>query len=64
MIQPEDDHLVMYRFSPDLCYLCKIPIDGNGLVGKQAVMQVLNEKCLDGHSFIELQNEIFVDVIY
>jgi hypothetical protein len=64
MIQPEDDHLVMYRFSPDLCYLCKIPCDEPDLVGKNAVLQVLNEKCLDGRSFIELQHEIFVDVIY
>jgi hypothetical protein len=64
MIQPEDGHLVMYRFSPDLCYLSKIPNDSPGLVGKNAVVQILNEKCLDGRSFIELQNEIFVDVIY
>jgi hypothetical protein len=34
MIQPVDDHLVMYRFSPDLCYLCKIPCDEPDLVGK------------------------------
>ena len=64
MIQPVDNNLVMYRFSPDLCYLSKIPCDSPGLVGKNAVMQILNEKCLDGRSFIELQNEIFVDVIY
>jgi hypothetical protein len=64
MIQPVDDHLVMYRFSPDLCYLSKIPCDSPDLVGKNAVLQVLNEKCLEGRSFIELQHEIFVDVIY
>lgn len=64
VIQPVDDYLVLYRFSPDLCNLCKISINGNKLVGENAVMQILNEKCLNGHSFIELQHEIYIDAIH
>lgn len=64
VIQPSDGDLILYRVTPDLCDLCKTPVSGNGQIGESAVMQILNEKCLDGFSFIELQHEIHVDVIY
>lgn len=63
VIQPANDHLVLYRFSPSICDICKVSLEGNDLVGENAVMQILNEKCLGGHSFLELQHEIHVDVV-
>jgi hypothetical protein len=63
MIQPVDDHIILYRSSPDLCDLCKITLSGSNLVGEDIVRKLLNEKCFNGKSFMELQNEITITVI-
>lgn len=79
VIQPEsqtDDEwsLVLYQFEPEVDYLCRISIPpDSGLkneevirwpVGEKRIKQILNERCFDGKSFLDLVDNIHVDNIF
>lgn len=44
--------------------LCRYEIPMNGNIPKEAIDAVLSEKCFSGKSFIEIEQEITVAVIY
>ena len=66
--------LVMYQFKPHLVWLCRIPISPDHSidkapfirwpVGVSMVEQLLNERCLNGKSFMDRLLEIHVDEVF
>ena len=78
IIQPECseeyDDLVMYQSEPEFVYLSRVPIQQkekkielNGIrhsVGIETVEQLLNQKCLEGKSFLDLIKQIHVEEIF
>ncbi len=63
IIQTEADEanqndLVMYQFKPTVEYLCRIPNS------ESAIVTVLNIKCFNGSSFMDLRESIHVDEIF
>lgn len=56
--EDEQNDLVMYRSKPEVEYLCRVP-NGEGAVAK-----VLNSKCFNGCSFVDLLDSIRVNEIF
>lgn len=63
-IQVYHHELVFYKVSKELnavCDLCALPLGERSAVGVDLARQMLNEKVLDGKSFIERWNELTYD---
>lgn len=68
------DDIVLYQFEPEIKYLCRISVTESFVdyqenrnyfeMYKPFVEKLLNEKCLNGKSFIELKSKIHVDEIF
>lgn len=68
VLQPENREsgrfLVIWIFSPETRYLCSYPIPKRGDIPPDVIDRVLNEKCFDGKSFMEIKDGVTVDYIY
>ncbi len=69
VLQPEvnDDktYLVIWDCTPDAAKCiakCEITVDGD--IPQEIIDAVLSEKCFDGKSFLEIENDIIVTVIF
>ena len=54
----EQNDLVMYQYKPVVKYLCRVPN------GESAITTVLNSKCFNGCSFLDLLESIHVNKIF
>lgn len=54
----EQNDLVMYQCKPAVEYLCRVPN------GESAIATVLNSKCFNGCSFMDLLESIHVNEIF
>ncbi|WP_294521516.1 hypothetical protein [uncultured Anaerovibrio sp.] len=68
IIQPEfSDHknwLVIWDISDKPKCICRHEISKDGDIPKEAIDKVLSEKCFDGKSFLEIEKEIDVTIVY
>lgn len=69
VLQPEvnDDkyYLVIWDCTPDAAKcIAKQEIGGSGDIPQSVINAVLSEKCFEGKSFIEIEEDITVTVIY
>ncbi len=71
ILQPEGTDFVLYQNQPTLIYLCRVPLvqndthnNANCGMWKDAVEAIINEKCFDGKSFMDLLKNIHVDEIF
>ena len=69
VLQPEADegktYLVIWDCTPDAARcIAKREIPMNGDIPQSAIDAVLSEKCFDGKSFMEVEKDITVTVIY
>lgn len=69
VLQPEvnDDktYLVIWDCTPDAAKcIAKHEVDNEGDIPETVINAVLSEKCFDGKSFLEIENDITVTDIY
>ena len=69
VLQPEvnDDktYLVIWDCTPNATKcIAKYEIDVEGDIPQEVIVAVLSEKCFDGKSFLEIENDVTVTVIY
>lgn len=68
IIQPESsdnkDWLVIWEISDEPKCICRHEISKDGDIPKDAIDKVLSEKCFDGKSFLEIEKEIDVTIVY
>ena len=69
VLQPEvnDDktYLVIWHCTPDAAKcIAKHEIEADGDIPQSVIDAVLSEKCFNGKSFLEIEQEITVTVIY
>ena len=69
VLQPEvnegNAYLVIWDCTPDAAKcIAKCEITMNGDIPQDAIVAVLSEKCFDGKSFFEIQQDITVTVIH
>ncbi len=68
VLQPEKNtngiFLVIWIISPESKCICSYPIPEDQEIPPEIVENVLNEKCFNGKSFMEIERQITVEVIY
>ncbi len=68
VLQPEISdgyaYLVIWDCSPDGKCLCRYPIPKEGEIPIGCLDAVLNCRCFDGRSFMEIEADVTVDVIF
>lgn len=68
IIQPEfsnnKDWLVIWSISDNPKCICRYEIPPKGDIPKEIINKILSEKCFAGKSFLEIEQEIKVSVIY
>lgn len=72
VLQPEADlndkektYLVIWELIPgkEKC-ISKFPIPQEGNIPKERIDAIMNDKCFGGKSFMEIEKDVRVDVIY
>lgn len=59
------DYLVIWDCTPNFAKcICKHEIDNLGDIPKDVIDAVLSDKCFDGKSFLEIEKDVTVTVIY
>lgn len=69
VLQPEvnndREYLVIWDCTPDAAKcIAKHEIGNKGDISQSVILAVLSDKCFDGKSFIEIEQDITVTVIY
>lgn len=68
VLQPEVSDggcwLVIWDMSENGQRLCKFEIDEHKDVPNEVIEGIINEKCFDGKSFLDIADEIIVDWVY
>ena len=68
VLQPEEDdgkmYLVIWDCSDNSKCLCRYENINDGGISKDVIEAILNDKCFDGKSFMDIEKEIEVTVIF
>lgn len=69
VLQPEENdgkaYLVIWDCTPDAAKcIARHEISGMGDIPREVIDAVLSEKCFDGKSFLEIEQDVTVTVIY
>ncbi|MCF0231836.1 MAG: hypothetical protein HUJ63_06155 [Enterococcus sp.] len=56
--------LVIWDCSPNGICLCRLEIPEHGDIPTKVIEQLLNEKCFNGKSFMDIEKDVSVDVIF
>lgn len=62
-MEPDADVLTIWEYGHDPKCICKYAIPKSCEM-KAAILDFLNTKCFDGRSFMEIEQDVVVDVIY
>lgn len=68
VLQPEVDdgrmYLVIWDWSDEPKCICRYENNNDKVIDKDVIEAVLNDKCFDGKSFMDIEKEIEVTVIF
>lgn len=68
VLQPEENakgkFLVIWAISPTSERICNHAVPAEGDIPLEVIARVLNEKCFDGKSFLDIESQVTVEVIY